>query len=63
RNQSFELNDRRSLTESLIMPAKAQIISGTVLKNAESDLKHVFWISLMLLFLAERWLSFRKNLN
>lgn len=63
RNQSFELNDRRSLTESLIIPAKAQIISGTVLKNAESDLKHVFWISLMLLFLAERWLSFRKNLN
>jgi hypothetical protein len=63
RNQSSELNDRRSLTESLIIPAKAQIISGTVLKNAESDLKHVFWISLMLLFLAERWLSFRKNLN
>lgn len=63
RNQSSELNDRRSLTESLIMPAKAQIISGTVLKNAESDLKNVFWISLILLFLAERWLSFRKNLN
>ena len=63
RNQSFELNDRRSLTESLIIPAKAQIISGTDLKNAESDLKHVFWISLMLLFLAERWLSFRKNIN
>ena len=63
RNQSSELNDRRSLTESLIIPAKAQIISGTVLKNAESDLKHVFWISLILLFLCERWLSFRKNIN
>jgi len=63
RNQSSELYDRRSLAESWIIPAKAEIKSGTVLKNAESDLKHVFWISLMLLFLAERWLSFRKNLN
>ena len=63
RNQSSELYDRRSVAESLIIPAKAQIKSGTVLKNSESDLKHVFWISLMLLFLAERWLSFRKNIN
>jgi len=63
RNQSSELYDRRSLAESWIIPSKAQIKSGTVLKNAESDLKHVFWISLMLLFLAERWLSFRKNIN
>ena len=63
RNQSSELYDRRSLAESWIIPAKARIKSGTVLKNAESDLKHVFWISLMLLFLAERWLSFRKNIN
>jgi hypothetical protein len=62
-NSVSDSYDSRSITESWILPAKAQIKSGSVLKNAESDLKHVFWISLMLLFLAERWLSFRKNVN
>ena len=55
--------DRRSIAESWIVPAMAEIKSGTVQKNTESDLKHVFWISLILLFFGERWLSFRKNLN
>jgi hypothetical protein len=63
RDELSELYERRSLAESWIIPAKAEIKSGTVLKNPESDLKHVFWISLMLFFLAERWLSFRKNIN
>lgn len=62
-NHSSELYDRRSLAESWIMPAKTQIKSETELKNTESDLKQVFWIILMLLFLAERWLSFRKKSN
>jgi hypothetical protein len=60
RNHSSEYDDRRSVDESWIIPAKAEIKSGTVLKNAESDLNHFFWICLILLFLAERWLSFRK---
>ncbi|MDP2413261.1 BatA domain-containing protein [Daejeonella sp.] len=55
--------DSRSIAESWIIPARAEIKSGTVKKNTESDLKDVFWISLILLFLCERWLSFRKNLN
>lgn len=62
-NHSSELYDRRSAAESWIIPAMAEIKSGTVQKNTESDLKHAFWISLMLLFLGERLLSFRKNLN
>ena len=61
RNPGSELYDRRSVTESRIIPAMAEIKSGTVQKNKESDLKSAFWISLMLLFLCERWLSFRKN--
>lgn len=55
--------DRRSIAESWVIPAMAEIKSGTVQRNTESDLKNVFWISLILLFFAERWLSFRKNLN
>jgi hypothetical protein len=63
RDQSSELYDRRSVAESWIIPAMAETKSGAAQKNTESDLKDVFWISLMLLFLCERWLSFRKNLN
>ena len=55
--------DRRSIAESWIIPARAEIKSGTAQKNTESDLKHVFWISLILLFFGERLLSFRKNSN
>lgn len=63
RNQDSYSYDRRSATESWIIPAKAEIKSETVQRNTETDLKDVFWISLMLLFLCERWLSFRKNIN
>ncbi len=63
KNLYSDLYDRRSAGRSWINPAFAEIKSGTANQNTESDLKQVFWISLMLLLLTERWLSFRKNLN
>jgi hypothetical protein len=60
--KNSDLYDRRSIADSWIIPAKSQIKSVSVLKNKATDLKHVFWTSLMLLLLFERWLSFRKNI-
>ncbi|MBM3400968.1 MAG: hypothetical protein FJY21_01400 [Bacteroidetes bacterium] len=59
-NSFTEQFDRRSLAESWIIPARAEIKSQTAQKNTESDLRHIFWISLYFLFLGERWLSFRR---
>jgi hypothetical protein len=51
------------VADSWIIPAKAAIKSEIVLKNNGTNLKDIFWISLMLLFLAERWLSYKKHLD
>lgn len=59
-NSFTEQFDRRSLSESWIIPARAEIKSQTAQKNTESELRHIFWIGLFFLFLGERWLSFRK---
>lgn len=62
-NPDSDLYDRRSLANSWIIPAKGTPKSGIVLKNTETNLKDIFWISLILLFLAERWLSYKKHLD
>ena len=62
-NSDSDLDDRRSAADSWIIPAKRAPKSGIVLKNTEKNLKDIFWIGLMLLFLAERWLAYKKHLD
>ncbi len=62
-NSNSDLYDRRSVASSWIIPAKRAPKSRIILKNTETNLKNIFWVSLMLLFLAERWLSYKKHLD
>jgi len=63
KSPNSDLYDRRTVADSWIIPAKSAIKSEIVLKNNGTNLKDIFWISLMLLFLAERWLSYKKHLD
>lgn len=63
KNPFSDIYDRRSVADSWIIPAKGAPKSGIVLKNTETNLKDIFWICLMLFFLAERWLSYKKHLD
>jgi hypothetical protein len=62
-NPGSHLDDRRSVASSWIIPAKRSPKSRIIMKNTETNLKNIFWVSLMLLFLAERWLSYKKQLD
>jgi hypothetical protein len=62
-NPGSHLDDRRSVASSWIIPAKRAPKSRIIMKNTETNLKNIFWVSLMLLFLAERWLSYKKQLD
>ena len=62
-SENSDLYDRRSVASSWIIPAKRAPKSRIILKNTETNLKNIFWVSLMLLFLAERWLSYKKHLD
>lgn len=62
-NPESELYDRRSVAETIIIPQQSESLFKIQKEMDESDLKHAFWTVLMLLFLCERWLSFKKNKN
>ena len=62
-SENSDLYDRRSVASSWIIPAKRAPKSRIIWKNTETNLKNIFWVSLMLLFLAERWLSYKKHLD
>ncbi len=62
-NPGSERYDRRSVDGTIFIPKLSESKYKIMQKTNKSDLKQAFWLILMLLFLCERWLSFRKNLN
>lgn len=59
----IEQYDRRTADLTQIIPAKAasDLKRPGLSKEGQSDLKYPFWLALILVFLLERWLSFRQD--
>jgi len=61
-NLGSEIYDRRSVVGTIFTPKLSESKYKIVQKTDRSYLKQAFWLILILLFLCERWLSFKKNL-
>jgi len=56
----YEVLDRRSIAELQILPLAAErFINPKEVKH--TDVKYYFWLLLLIIFFAERWLSFNNN--
>ena len=51
--------DRRQLLPNIIWSAKSSSLEK---KNIQTDLSHYFWLTLILLFLIERWMAHKNKL-
>ncbi len=61
-NLGSESYDRRSVVGTIFTPKLSESKYKIVQKTDRSHLKQAFWLILILLFLCERWLTFKKNL-